>query len=204
GSAIRSVHADGSASHPFLRAGSDHRSRKRAPLRRGNIGGEYGGSKKRQATAPRRHGSSPMEAGFMLYAVLSARPPGQLIVGALRPRDSRKVDQLPCACPARYGFGGLDALSLLIRPLHLHGVAGDLLEAPGADVADFTVHVVVPPGAGNRIGDRLAQLVGTGPRHRVQRRKAAQTASAGRVGHHRVVRLAGVVVIAAVALAGTS
>jgi len=31
----------------------------------------------------------------MLYVVLSARPPGQLIVGALRPRDSRKVDQLP-------------------------------------------------------------------------------------------------------------
>src|SRR5207237_4139626 len=98
----------------------------------------------------------------------------------------------------------LDALSLLVRPLHLHGVAGDLLEAPGADVADFTVHVVVPPGAGNRVGDRLAQLVGTGSRHRVQRRKTAQASSAGRVRHHRVVRLAGVVVIAAVALAGTS
>src|SRR5207245_5288169 len=97
-----------------------------------------------------------------------------------------------------------DTLSLVVRPLHLHGVAGHLLEVPGADVADLTVHVVVPASAGNRVGDRLAQLVGAGARHRVQRRKTAQTASAGRVRHHRVVRFAGVVVIAAVALAGAA
>src|SRR6059058_3560946 len=53
----------------------------------------------------------------------------------------------------------LDAGAGGVRPLALDDVPADGLRLPCADVTDLTDGVVVPPGPGHRIGDRLAQLV---------------------------------------------
>src|SRR5258708_31318875 len=94
--------------------------------------------------------------------------------------------------------------ALLIGPLELHRVAIHGLEVPRADVADLAVVVVIPAGPGNRIGDRFTQLVGAGARERVEGVHAAETTAAGRVRHYRVINSPGMVVVAAVVLAGTA
>jgi len=53
----------------------------------------------------------------------------------------------------------LHALAVFVRPFELHRKAGHFLEAPGADVADLTVVVVIPARARDRIGNRFAEFV---------------------------------------------
>src|SRR3984893_10023728 len=93
------------------------------------------------------------------------------------------------------------ALVLGVGPLHLHVVPGDLLEVPGADVADLPVDLVVPAGPRHRVGDRLAELVGASAGEGVERRHPSQAARARGGLHHRVLVLADRVVVAAVVLA---
>src|SRR5439155_10438517 len=56
-----------------------------------------------------------------------------------------------------------------VRPFHLDIVSGHLFEVPRADVADLTIHNVVPSLPRYRIGNRLAKFVGAGARKRVER-----------------------------------
>src|SRR5437868_1290950 len=50
----------------------------------------------------------------------------------------------------------LYASLLLIRPLKLYGVGGNLLKTPRANVPDLSIRIVVPASAGYRVGDCLA------------------------------------------------
>jgi hypothetical protein len=49
-----------------------------------------------------------------------------------------------------------DALVSFVGPFQLHGVLPNFFGFPGTDVADFTVGIVVPALAGNRIGNGFA------------------------------------------------
>jgi hypothetical protein len=64
----------------------------------------------------------------------------------------------------------LQALVGPVRPLQLHRVLAVLLCLPRTDVADLAIHIVVPAAPGDRIGDRLAQLMRAGRCQRVERR----------------------------------
>src|SRR5207244_10392353 len=83
----------------------------------------------------------------------------------------------------------------------LYRVAKHLLEAPRANVTDFSIRVVIPARTGYRIGDCLAELVRTGRGQRIERLQPAKAAGARWVGHYGVIDLAHIVMIAAVALA---
>src|SRR5712692_11968138 len=98
----------------------------------------------------------------------------------------------------RYQSLTLDALVGLVGPFQLHRVGADFLGFPGADVANFTVGVVIPALARNWIGDGFAQLVGAGRGERINRLKAARAPGAAREGHGGIENLTvDVVVIAA-------
>src|SRR5437879_2266829 len=45
---------------------------------------------------------------------------------------------------SRYSRGVLDTLLSYVRPLELHVVAGDVLKAPRANIADFPIMIVIP------------------------------------------------------------
>src|SRR5437879_457877 len=55
----------------------------------------------------------------------------------------------------------LYATLLLIRPLKLYVVGGDLLKTPRANVTDLSIRIVVPASSGYRVGDCLAQFMRT-------------------------------------------
>ena len=80
----------------------------------------------------------------------------------------------------------LQALVCFVGPLELDGEAAERARLPGADVADFTVVVVIPTLAGNGIGDRFAKFVRCGGGERIERRGAAEAARAAGVRHHGV------------------
>src|SRR4051812_2892518 len=61
---------------------------------------------------------------------------------------------------------------------------------PGANVANFAVHVVVPATAGNRVGDRLGQLMRTGAGQGIECTQTAQTAVAIGIWHGCIKNLA--------------
>src|SRR5437762_2084210 len=95
-----------------------------------------------------------------------------------------------------------DALAGVIRPLELDDVLPDLLRLPRADVADLPVRIVVPALAGNRIGDRLAELMRARRCKRIEHRQAAAAAGAAGERHRGVEDLTrDVAVIAAEGLA---
>ncbi len=85
-----------------------------------------------------------------------------------------------------------------VGPFELDGVGAEGAGLPGADVADFAVVVVVPPLAGNGIGDGFAEFVRRGGGKRVESGDAAEAAGAARVRHHGVedVVVDGVVIAA--------
>ncbi len=94
------------------------------------------------------------------------------------------------------GIGG-------IGPFQLHRVAAKRLGFPRADVADFSVGIVIPAGAGNGIRDGLAKFVGRGGRERVGNSQAAFASGAAGIGHRGIKNIIGSgVVIAAKSLAG--
>jgi hypothetical protein len=90
-----------------------------------------------------------------------------------------------------------------VGPFQLNAVVADRPGLPGADVADFTDRVVIPPLTWYWIGDRLTELVSSRRRQGVENCQAAVAAAAARVGHDRVEDPArNVVVISAKARAG--
>src|ERR1700756_2013902 len=96
-----------------------------------------------------------------------------------------------------------DALVCVVGPFELNGVAAEGAGLPRADIADFTVVVVVPALARNGIGDRFAEFVRSGGSECVEVGDAAEAASATRVRHHRIEdAVVDGVVIAAENLAG--
>ena len=85
-------------------------------------------------------------------------------------RQGEGIEPRSSPPPVWAGLGARsDAGAGGVGPFELHGVAGEGLGLPGADVADFAVVVVVPSAARDRIGDRLAQFVGAGRRQRGER-----------------------------------
>src|SRR5712664_4480455 len=79
-----------------------------------------------------------------------------------------------------------DALVCVVGPFELNGVAAESAGLPRADIADFTVVVVVPTLARNGIGDRFTEFVRSGGSESVEIGDAAETASATGVRHHGV------------------
>ena len=57
--------------------------------------------------------------------------------------------------------GLLEAPIRSIRPFELHCIFAQLLALPGTNIADFSVGVIVPTLAGDRIGVRFAKFMGT-------------------------------------------
>src|SRR5581483_6439941 len=83
----------------------------------------------------------------------------------------------------------LNAVIGVIRPLHLHGVVADLLDLPGANVADLPIILVVPSLSWDGVSYGLAQLNGTGRGQRVEYGEIACSARAIRIGHHGIENL---------------
>ena len=90
-----------------------------------------------------------------------------------------------------------------IGPFQLHDIAAERLGFPRADIADFSVCVVIPACAGNGIGDGFAKFVRGRGSKRVGDRQSAFATGATRVGHHGIKNVVGGgVVIAAKTGAG--
>ena len=88
------------------------------------------------------------------------------------------------------GIGG-------IRPFQLHDIAAERLGFPCADIADFSVRVVIPASAGNGIGDGFAKFVRGGGSEGVGDAKTAGAPGTAGVRHDRIENVAaGGVVIA--------
>src|SRR5437773_2593793 len=73
-------------------------------------------------------------------------------------------------------------------PLQLHAVSTQLLRMPRTDGRYLAVVVVVPPRAGHRVGDRLAQLVRRGRGESVEDGEAALAPGAVGIWHDGVVQ----------------
>jgi hypothetical protein len=85
----------------------------------------------------------------------------------------------------------------------LHGEVADLFGFPGADVADFTVGIVVPALARDGIGDGFAKFVGRGGGEGGESRESALTTGAAGEWHDGIEDIVGSgIVIAAEILAG--
>ena len=94
------------------------------------------------------------------------------------------------------GIGG-------IGPFQLDSEAAQRLGFPCADIADFSVRVVIPASAGNGIGYGFAKFVRGRGSKRVGDRQSAFATGATRVGHHGIKNVVGGgVVIAAKTGAG--
>lgn len=83
-------------------------------------------------------------------------------------------------------YCGLHTFVLRIGPLELDVIAGDLLEVPSADIADFAVVVVIPALAGDGVGNGFAEFVGACAGEGVEDGLIAEAASAGGEGHDSV------------------
>lgn len=79
----------------------------------------------------------------------------------------------------------------------MNGVRAYGFGFPCADVADFTVGVVVPALAGDGIGDGFAEFVGRSGSERIESGQASLAARAAGIGHYGVEETVGSVMIAA-------
>src|SRR6266550_385618 len=124
--------------------------------------------------------------------------------GATRCQGKRRRCQREISHQGLGQWWGLSNTGLsAVRPKQLHLVGAEGLVLPSTDVTDLAIGVVVPPLAGNRVGNRLGELVGADGRQRVERRQVAEAPRAIRVWDDRVIQPAGgAVVIAAERLAG--
>src|ERR1700736_29294 len=95
-----------------------------------------------------------------------------------------------------------DATVSFIRPFQLHGVVTYLLGLPGADIANFSIRVVIPALTGDGVGDGLAKFMRTGGSQCIENGQIAEATATTRVWHHCVKDLArDIAVIAAESLA---
>ena len=83
----------------------------------------------------------------------------------------------------------------VVRPLQLDGVVPNLLCFPGADVAYFTVVLIVPSLSWDWVGDGFAQFMGTGRGERIKSSKIARATLTIGIGHYSVKDLPVYVVV---------
>jgi hypothetical protein len=102
---------------------------------------------------------------------------------------------LPAALIHRCRWPRLRALVQLVRPFQLNRVSPNFLSLPRADVTDFTIRIVIPTLAGNRVRNRLAQLVRRRRGKRIKYRKATRTPGTTWIRHHRIENLSRYVVV---------
>src|SRR5258705_12655614 len=91
-------------------------------------------------------------------------------------------------CPTNYMIGAnlLDAGFRFVRPFQLDDVAAKSFGFPGADVADFSVCIVIPASTGDGIGDGFTEFVRGSGSERVRNCETSFASCAAGIGHNSI------------------